>query len=140
RRRGPGRRRPRRRVGSPRPARRPGLCARRRPCRPGRGGARHGWQPPCRGRRPGRCRLSSLPADGAAMSAARPGTGEVALPRHLGHVDGPYFGEFGGRYVPEALVAALDDLTDAWEKLKVDPSFLEEMDRLNRTYTGRPSI
>ncbi|MFD1718016.1 tryptophan synthase subunit beta [Georgenia deserti] len=74
------------------------------------------------------------------MSGARPGTGEVALPRHLGHVDGPYFGEFGGRYVPEALVAALDDLTDAWEKLKVDPSFLEEMDRLNRTYTGRPSI
>ncbi|MPV38955.1 tryptophan synthase subunit beta [Georgenia subflava] len=53
---------------------------------------------------------------------------------------GPYFGEFGGRFVAEALVAALDDLTAAWEELKTDPGYLAEMDRLHRTYTGRPSI
>ena len=53
---------------------------------------------------------------------------------------GPYFGEFGGRYIPEALMAALDDLTDGWEKLKADPAFLEELAELQKTYTGRPSI
>ncbi|MFC7406781.1 tryptophan synthase subunit beta [Georgenia alba] len=67
-------------------------------------------------------------------------SGRRPLPQHLADVAGPYFGEFGGRFVPEALIAALDDLTDAWEKLKVDPAFLDEMDQLNRTYTGRPSI
>jgi tryptophan synthase beta chain len=61
-------------------------------------------------------------------------------PEHLADAAGPYFGEFGGRFVAEALVAALDDLTAAWEELKVDPGFLAEMDHLNRTYTGRPSI
>ena len=53
---------------------------------------------------------------------------------------GPYFGEFGGRYIAEALMAALEDLTDGWEKLKADPAFVEELNELNRTYTGRPSI
>jgi tryptophan synthase beta chain len=53
---------------------------------------------------------------------------------------GPYFGEFGGRFVPEALMAALDELTDAYEKARVDPSFQEELERLARDYSGRPSI
>jgi tryptophan synthase beta chain len=53
---------------------------------------------------------------------------------------GPYFGEFGGRFVPEALTAALDELTDAYEKARIDPSFQEELDRLGRDYSGRPSI
>ncbi|OUE09268.1 Tryptophan synthase beta chain [Clavibacter michiganensis] len=53
---------------------------------------------------------------------------------------GPYFGEFGGRYVPESLVAALDELSEAWEELKVDPSFIAELQELHRTYTGRPSL
>ena len=53
---------------------------------------------------------------------------------------GPFFGEFGGRFVPEALMAALDELTDAYEKARVDPSFQEELDRLGRDYSGRPSI
>ncbi len=58
----------------------------------------------------------------------------------LGTVPGPYFGEFGGRFLPEALMAALDDLTEAWERLKVDPEFRSELDHLHRTYSGRPSI
>lgn len=53
---------------------------------------------------------------------------------------GPYFDEFGGQYIPEALMAALADLEDGWNKLKNDPTFLRELDDLHRTYTGRPSI
>jgi len=53
---------------------------------------------------------------------------------------GPFFGEFGGRFVPEALIAALDELTDAYEKARIDPAFTAELDRLARDYTGRPSI
>ena len=53
---------------------------------------------------------------------------------------GPYFGEFGGRFVPESLVAALDELSAAWEEAKADPAFHAELDELHRSYTGRPSI
>jgi tryptophan synthase beta chain len=53
---------------------------------------------------------------------------------------GPYFGAFGGRFMPEALVAALDELEAAYEKAKHDPEFDAELTRLHRTYTGRPSI
>ncbi len=50
------------------------------------------------------------------------------------------FGAFGGRYVPEALIPALEQLDEARLKAMVDPDFLAELDRLHRTYTGRPSI
>ena len=53
---------------------------------------------------------------------------------------GPYFGPFGGRFVPEALIAALDELDAAYEKARHDPEFTGELARLHRTYTGRPSI
>ena len=53
---------------------------------------------------------------------------------------GPFFGDFGGRFVPEALIAALDELTDAYEKARIDPAFTNELERLARDYTGRPSI
>lgn len=53
---------------------------------------------------------------------------------------GPYFGPFGGRFVPEALIEALDELDAEYSKAKADPSFADELTRLHRTYTGRPSI
>ncbi|QAY73935.1 tryptophan synthase subunit beta [Agromyces protaetiae] len=53
---------------------------------------------------------------------------------------GPYFGEFGGRFVPESLVAALDELGEAYDLAKLDPGFNEELAELGRSYTGRPSI
>jgi tryptophan synthase beta chain len=53
---------------------------------------------------------------------------------------GPYFGEFGGRFVPESLIAALDELSAAYEATKLDPSFAAELTHLHKTYTGRPSI
>ncbi|KZX22454.1 Tryptophan synthase beta chain [Rathayibacter tanaceti] len=53
---------------------------------------------------------------------------------------GPYFGEFGGRYVPESLVEALDELSAEYERTKADPAFAAELAELHRSYTGRPSI
>ena len=53
---------------------------------------------------------------------------------------GPYFGEYGGRFVPESLIAALDELDAAYTAAKADPEFQEELAELHRTYTGRPSI
>ena len=50
------------------------------------------------------------------------------------------FGRFGGRYVPEALIPALEELDEARQKAMVDPEFLDELDALHRSYTGRPSI
>lgn len=58
----------------------------------------------------------------------------------LAQVQGPYFDEFGGRFIPEALVKALSELEQAWLALRQDPDFNAELDHLHRTYSGRPSI
>ncbi len=50
-----------------------------------------------------------------------------------------HFGPYGGRFVPEALVAALDELTAAYEKARTDEAFQAELAGLLSTYTGRPS-
>ena len=50
------------------------------------------------------------------------------------------FGRFGGRMMPEALMAALDELTDAWTDAMADPAFTGEFDRLLREYAGVPSL
>ena len=54
--------------------------------------------------------------------------------------DGPYFGEYGGRFVPESLIAALDQLEETYAQAKADPTFALELDELNKSYVGRPSI
>jgi tryptophan synthase beta chain len=51
-----------------------------------------------------------------------------------------WFGEFGGRFMPEALVAALDELTVAWREAMADQSFREEFDTILREYAGVPSL
>lgn len=51
-----------------------------------------------------------------------------------------HFGQFGGRYVPEALIGALDELTRIHFETQKDPAFLAELAHLHKTYTGRPSI
>jgi tryptophan synthase beta chain len=53
---------------------------------------------------------------------------------------GPYFGEFGGRFVPESLIAALDELEATYRAAKADPTFRAELAELHKNYTGRPSI
>lgn len=50
-----------------------------------------------------------------------------------------YFGDYGGRFVPETLVPVLDELSAAYEKLKNDSAFIEEFDSLSRDYSGRPT-
>jgi tryptophan synthase beta chain len=49
------------------------------------------------------------------------------------------FGEFGGRYVPETLMTAIEELTRAYEDAKADPAFGEEMSRMLRDFAGRPT-
>ena len=49
------------------------------------------------------------------------------------------FGEYGGRYVPETLVPALDELEAAWSDAKSDEGFWAEVGELGRTYAGRPT-
>ena len=51
-----------------------------------------------------------------------------------------HFGQFGGRFVPEALIPALDELAEAFNSAKNDPKFKEELDNLHKRYSGRPSI
>ncbi|MCA1712708.1 MAG: tryptophan synthase subunit beta [Actinobacteria bacterium] len=58
----------------------------------------------------------------------------MTVPDSAGH-----FGPYGGRFVPEALVAALDELAAAHASAQQDPDFLAELDRLLTTYAGRPT-
>jgi tryptophan synthase beta chain len=51
-----------------------------------------------------------------------------------------HFGEYGGRFVPEALIGALNELEIAHNTAQKDPEFLAELAQLHKTYTGRPSI
>ena len=51
-----------------------------------------------------------------------------------------HFGKYGGRFVPEALIGALDELARAHDEASKDPEFQRELSELHRTYTGRPSI
>jgi tryptophan synthase beta chain len=50
-----------------------------------------------------------------------------------------YYGTMGGRWLPEALVGALDEVWDSYSKARLDPDFLAELDRLAQDYAGRPS-
>jgi tryptophan synthase beta chain len=59
----------------------------------------------------------------------------VSLPDEAGH-----FGRFGGRFMPEALIAAHDELTAAWQSAMADPEFTGEFQRLLREYAGTPSL
>ncbi|QPP09385.1 tryptophan synthase subunit beta [Streptomyces bathyalis] len=52
---------------------------------------------------------------------------------------GGYFGAFGGKFIPEALVAAVDEVAVEYEKAKADPAFIAELEDLMVNYTGRPS-
>ena len=49
------------------------------------------------------------------------------------------YGEYGGRFVPETLIPALDELESGWREAEGDPSFRTELDELGRNYAGRPT-
>lgn len=50
------------------------------------------------------------------------------------------FGEFGGQYVPETLMNAVNEVEEAYNHYKDDPEFRAELDDLLKNYAGRPSI
>ena len=50
-----------------------------------------------------------------------------------------YFGEYGGQIIPPELKAIMDDIDQAYEQIRQQPSFLDELSMLNRDYVGRPS-
>jgi tryptophan synthase beta chain len=65
-----------------------------------------------------------------------PADGETALERRARERE---FGEYGGRFVPELLIPALDELEAAWREARVDAGFGEELAALLRDYAGRPT-
>ena len=62
-----------------------------------------------------------------------------ALPGQSPDGDG-YFGAFGGKFIPEALVAAVDEVAIEYERAKADPGFAAELGQLLAHYAGRPSV
>lgn len=64
---------------------------------------------------------------------------QSASPKSLRDEHGPFFGEFGGRFMPESLIAAIDELTEAYAEAKADPAFQAELIALLQDYAGRPS-
>ncbi len=61
-------------------------------------------------------------------------TGVTSVPDERG-----YYGEFGGRFVPETLIPALDELTAAYQDAMNDPAFQQQLAHLQASYTGRPT-
>src|SRR3954462_14695332 len=66
---------------------------------------------------------------------------EFFIPDPEGHIPSAegYFGAFGGTFIPEALVAAVDEVAVEYDKAKHDPEVARELDDLLVHYTGRPS-
>ncbi|MFT4285185.1 MAG: tryptophan synthase subunit beta [Protaetiibacter sp.] len=64
----------------------------------------------------------------------------ASIRESLRGLPGPFFGDYGGRFMPESLIAAIDELATAYAEAKADPDFQAELAELHRSYTGRPSI
>ena len=91
---------------------------------------------------------TAVPAPADAGGPAGSDDGSTARPAPAGAVgarDGrhprlpAYFGPYGGQYVPELLIPALDQLEDAFIEAQSDPSFAAELDDLMRRFLGRPT-
>src|SRR6201992_890604 len=63
----------------------------------------------------------------------------IAEPTHHDPDARGHFGVYGGRFVAEALMAVIEEVTAAYEKGRTDQAYLDELDRLQTHYTGRPS-
>ncbi len=78
--------------------------------------------------------MRNLIADEGQENALTGTTSRPTLPDANGR-----FGEYGGRFVPETLMAALEELGREYEAARVDPQFIAELDDLLNNYVGRPS-
>src|ERR1700684_3318854 len=63
----------------------------------------------------------------------------IAEPTHYDPDSRGHFGAYGGRLVAEALMAVIEEVTAAYEKVRTDQAYLDELDRLQANYAGRPS-
>ena len=64
---------------------------------------------------------------------------EKPAPSYVADAQGRFGGEFGGRFVPETIIPALDELTEEYEKARADPAFQTELDYYAKNYVGRPT-
>ncbi|GLZ44194.1 tryptophan synthase beta chain [Actinomycetospora sp. NBRC 106375] len=78
--------------------------------------------------------MTSASTASTASTASQGLAGTTHEPDDTGH-----FGPYGGRFMPEALIAAVDEVAAEYDKARHDPAFLAELDRLQRDYAGRPS-
>jgi tryptophan synthase beta chain len=75
----------------------------------------------------------------ATANITRKNPGRAGKKAPAGGAAAGRFGVYGGRYVPETLMAALDELEREYEKAKRDPKFQQRLDELLKTYAGRPT-
>jgi len=74
------------------------------------------------------------------MTGTDPAEPEIsAVPDLSGHFSAAGIA-YGGRFAPEALMAALDELTVAYQQARSDPAFVAELDGLLKSYAGRPTL
>jgi tryptophan synthase beta chain len=78
-----------------------------------------------------------LPATTTPLNAEEPF--EFPAVTELESATGPFWGQFGGRFVPEALIGALEQFEYAYKSAVNDPEFVNELNYLLKTYIGRPS-
>ena len=149
--------RPRRQRPAPRTRRiaAPGRRARRAGSRPSLGGGRPGPPRPSRsGRRACGARRAARPRQRPRRDRRRAPVGsrcrvETRIgagnqgPRQGARLRGGRtvltYGAYGGRFVPETLIPALDELEQAWNEAREDPAFALELDELGRVFGGRPT-
>lgn len=78
---------------------------------------------------------------GVEMGTGAPSAPSTSAPSApLKDQSGPYFGNFGGRWMPESLIAALDELEETFDKARLDPDFVDRFKDLLANYAGRPSL
>ena len=76
----------------------------------------------------------------ASAGRTEPDRGGAVSGAHHGPDPSGHWGEFGGRFIPEALIAALDELAKAYPEALADREFQAELARLGREYAGLPSL
>src|SRR5690625_2737988 len=70
----------------------------------------------------------------------RPQPGSYEHDGDFQHQEGPYFGPYGGQWMPESLMAVLSEVEEAFRAAIIDPEFLAELDDLYTNYINRPSL
>src|SRR5690625_7635301 len=70
----------------------------------------------------------------------RPAPGSYEHDGDFQQLEGPYFGRYGGQWMPESLMAALQEVAETFRKAIKDPEVIAELNDLNTNYINRPSL